>query len=242
MIVYGYHAVYEALEKGLPIHGIYVDKERKDGRVEKLKRLARVKSVKVLDVPREKLFSISADGAKTGFIAIISEVPFLKLEEFLEEIDLKLNPILVALDDITDVNNVGSIARTSAFFGLEGIVVPERRSAYFGPQVAKVSAGGIFNVKLVRVKNLVRAIEVLKKEGFWIVSLMPHERFTIYEVPVDRPLVFVLGNEERGVKRIIVEKSDFLAAVPGSGKLDSLNVGCAFAIAVSEVIRRRKGY
>ncbi len=243
MIIYGYQAISEAVDEGIPIHCIYVDRDRvtrRDRRFIKLKDKAGKLNIKIQEVPYEKLLALDKEGAKTGFIALISEVPLIPFEEF--EFKVRNDSLIVALDEVTDAGNFASIVRACAFFGVDALIVTERRSPYINAQVVKISSGGVFKVPILRAKNLSRAILDLKEMGFWIVSLTPHTKDTIYEVPVDIPLVVIAGNEERGIRRLIIENSDYRVKIPGSGRLESLNVSHAVAITISDIFRRRLGF
>ncbi|MGB9668588.1 MAG: 23S rRNA (guanosine(2251)-2'-O)-methyltransferase RlmB [Thermosulfidibacteraceae bacterium] len=241
MIIYGYHSIVEAINESVPIHSIYVDiakAKRNDRRFIRLKELAKALNIKVQEVPKEKLLSIDKEGADTGFIALLSEVSLIPFDSFDFRVDK--NSLIVALDEVTDTGNFGSIIRSCAFFGVDALIVTERNSPPINAQVVKISSGGAFKVPIVRTKNLVRAIEDLKDRGFWTVSLTPHAGMTICELPSDLPFVVIAGNEERGIRRLILERSDYRVKIEGSGKLESLNVAVSLAIAIA-TIKMKKG-
>jgi len=233
-IICGFHAVREALEAGVSLNTVYVDKDRKNKRASLIKRLSSERGVKLLEVPKEKLKEFSSD--HQGFVAIISPVSYLQLDEFLKRGSPHL---VVAVDGIQDPHNLGAIYRVCECVGVDGVILPERGCCQITAAVIKVSSGAALVVPTIRVKNLSRTLDRMKEVGFWIASLTPDGETTIYSLPVDFPLVLVFGNEEKGIRRLIKERSDFLVSIPQRGRIKSLNVSTAAAVALYEVARRR---
>ena len=233
-IIRGFHAVREALESGVSLNAVYIDKSRTDKRANLIRKLSSERGVKLLEVPKEKLKELAPD--HQGFVAVISPVQYLELEEFLKR---KLLGVIVAVDGIQDPQNLGAIYRVCECVGVDGVVLPERGCCQITSTVIKVSSGAALVVPTVRVKNLARALDKLKEAGFWVASLTPEGETTIYQLPVEFPLVVVFGNEETGIRRLIKEKSDFLVSIPQKGKIQSLNVSTAAAVTLYEIARRK---
>ncbi len=236
-IISGYHSVREALLSGLPLNAVYLEKGKQGRRFSEIKSLARRASVKVLEVPRAKLDELSSTSHQ-GVVALASPIKFYELDELLKEIEEKL-PILVAIDGVTDVRNMGSIIRTCEVVGVSGIVIPERNVAAINDAVVKTSSGAVFHIPIVRVKNLARAIDSLKDKGFWVALLSPEGETSIFDFNEKLPLVIVLGSEEKGPRLKVKEKADFVLRIPQRGKVQSLNVSVAAGIALYELAKKR---
>ncbi len=237
-VISGYHAVKEALCSGVPLHAIYIDKDKKGHRAEIIKRAARELNVKVVEVPKKKLDELT-EGAHQGFVALVSEIRFLNLRELLEKIPPNEPPLLVMLDGITDVGNAGSILRTMDAVGAHGLIIQQRHSPYFGEGLAKTSAGAVWYVPVARVKNLNRTIEELKEMGFWVVATVASGGQSVFKFDGNIPMVLILGSEDEGVRKSILEKADFKITIPQRGKVDSLNVSVAAGIILYHIARSR---
>jgi 23S rRNA (guanosine2251-2'-O)-methyltransferase len=148
-------------------------------------------------------------------------------------------PFLVALDGITDPGNLGAVLRSAECFGATGVVLPRHRSAHITPTVAKAAAGAIEHLPMALVAGLPSALARLGQLGVWSVGLdmagEPIDRLTL----ADEPVVVVLGAEGRGLSRLVRERCDVLSSIPLRGRLASLNVAAAGAIAFWEIARRR---
>jgi len=236
-IIAGYHGVREALLSGLPLNAVYLEKGKKSRRLSEIRALARRAGVKVLEVPRAKLDELSSS-LHQGIVAVASPVKFYELDELIEGLDEKA-PILVAVDGITDVRNMGSIIRTCDAVGVSGVIIPERNTAPINDAVVKASSGAVFHVPIVRVKNLSRALERLKEKGFWVALLSPEGDASIFDFNEVMPFVLVFGSEEKGPRQKVREKADFLLRIPQRGKIQSLNVSVAAGVALYELARKR---
>jgi len=175
-----------------------------------------------------------------GVVAIIAEFGHACLEELISRVKrVSERSLILALDHITDEGNLASILRTAAFFGVHGVLIPKNRSVSISPQVIKRSAGGCFYVPVVRVTNMARALKRLKEEGIWIIGTSHKGRVSLYEFDWDRDLVLILGNEEKGIGHAVEKLCDELVSIPVYGKIESLNVGVATGIFLSEITRVR---
>ena len=148
-------------------------------------------------------------------------------------------PFYLILDEITDPQNFGSIIRTASCVGVSGIITPRSNSVFITPSVAYVSQGALFYVDAVRVPNISRVIEDLKKRGVWVAGLSSDAPDTIYGMDFNVPLAVVVGSEGNGLRRLTVEKCDRVLKIPMSGDITSLNASVSFAVAAYEVVRQR---
>jgi 23S rRNA (guanosine2251-2'-O)-methyltransferase len=186
-----------------------------------------------LPVKRLKMIERNHQGA-VGFLAAKK---YTALESILESTKI---PFLVLLDGIEDPQNLGAIIRTAEGAGVDGIVIPERRAAALTGTVASVAAGALEHMKVARVKNLARTMEVLKKKELWLVGAEGGEGDPWHDFDYTIPVGLVLGSEGKGLRRLVREKCDKILSIPLFGKITSLNVAAAAAIFMYEVVRQRK--
>jgi 23S rRNA (guanosine2251-2'-O)-methyltransferase len=157
-------------------------------------------------------------------------------------LDSDHEPLIVALDSITDPRNLGAIVRSAAAFGADGVLIPERRSAGMTAAAWKTSAGAAAHIPIARATNLNRTLRAYADAGLSLVGLDGSAETTISEVPgASGPLVLVVGSEGAGLSRLVLEACDSLAAIPISKTVESLNAGVAAGIALFEISRQRVG-
>ncbi len=214
---------------------------RKGRQIDQIINLANNEGIEIRRVDKDYLHKIASHKNHQGIVAKVKGFSYWDIDSFLRDIK-DTEAILLLLDSIEDPQNFGSIARSASFFGVNGILIPEYRSVSVTDVVCKVSAGGIFYVPIIRVKNLIKAIELLKSEGFLIIGLDVHARDSIYDMKVNSPrLGLVIGNEHRGIKKRVKERCDVLVNIPRFGEMESLNAAVSAAVALSEVKRRQYG-
>ncbi len=238
MLIFGIHAVQEAL-KADPgkIEKIYVLRGQRNARVQEIIDLGHARHIPVLF--EEKLWlDRKADGARhQGVLCHVAEVPPHSVEDILEHAS---SPgLLVVLDGIEDPHNVGAILRSSEVAGVDGVFLPHYRSAGLTATAVKASAGAAAHVKVARIGNTSRLIELLKENGYWIAGLDADSGRPLWEADFRAPTALVLGNEGSGLHRLVKEKCDFLVAIPVRGRVGSHNVSVAAGIALYEVLRQR---
>src|SRR5579872_6776094 len=153
-------------------------------------------------------------------------------------LESKPDPILV-VDGVTDPRNLGAILRSAEGAGVRNIVIAKDRTVGLTPGAIKSSAGAWIHMNIARCGNVARALEELKKAGYWIAALAPGGDVSIYDLDVSSKLAIVIGSEDKGVREIIKKTTDYLVDIPMRGKVASLNVSVATAIALYEVARRR---
>lgn len=175
-----------------------------------------------------------------GIYAEISDVPSVPHLDMLRSAKEKEPyPLVVYLDSVTDPQNFGSILRSSAFFGVKGLVLTEHRSSPLTPAAIKISSGGFVHVPICRVPNLVRALEEAKEEGFWVVGLSEHATEQFDSARFDAPICLVIGNEESGIRQLTAKTCDYTLSLPGNGPLVSLNAATAAAVSLALVRDRQ---
>jgi 23S rRNA (guanosine2251-2'-O)-methyltransferase len=172
--------------------------------------------------------------------AVVKERPPVPLEELFASSAGSLTSggqrgLWLALDSLQDPQNVGAIFRSAAFFGVKGIIVTQERSAPLSSAVYDVASGGMEYVPFTLQVNLQRAFEVAKKSDLWILGSSEHAHDDVESIPLDRSWLLVLGNEEKGMRRLTEESCDMLCKVSSRGQVGSLNVGTAAGILISRL-------
>lgn len=177
--------------------------------------------------------SASGMGRASGNIATVKERPALTLEELFANVDRNASGLWLALDQIQDPHNVGAIFRTAAFFGIKGIVLTKDRSAPLTATVYDVASGGVECVPFAQPPNLSRALEQAKTAGVWVLGTSEHAKHDLSQIDRNRPWLLVLGNEEKGLRRLTSEHCDELCRITPRGEISSLNVSVAAGIMMS---------
>ena len=236
MLIYGINPVREALRAGR-VRGLRVA-EGGGPRVRELVALAAKALVPVTRVPTHALERASRQGVHQGVAAEIHETADCTVEELARGAGTP--PLVVVLDGIEDPHNLGAILRTADAAGASGVIVQRRRSAARGGAAAKASAGALAHVRIAGVVNIARALDELKAAGVWTVGLAGDAPEPYDRVDLTRPTAVVLGAEGRGLRRLVRERCDLLAAIPMRGRVGSLNVSVAAGVVLYEALRQRE--
>jgi 23S rRNA (guanosine2251-2'-O)-methyltransferase len=240
-VLYGLHPVEEAIRSGSrQLDHVSVARERRDDRLERLIELCRTAGVRVALEPRDQLTRLARTDAHQGVLAVVRERKFLGIEDLLAPKETGEHKFFLALDGVEDPHNLGALLRTADGAGVDGVILPERRSAPVTATVAKTSAGASEHVRIARVTNLVRALEQMKQKHVWVIGL--DERgtpdYTDFDFKTD--CVLVLGREGAGLHDLVKKTCDHLLRIPMAGQLSSLNVSVAGAIVMYEAMRQRR--
>lgn len=214
---------------------IFIQKERGPHRIGEIIQEARARGVPFLFIPKQKLDQLAPH--HQGVLAEISAKEYSSLEDILAGAE---RPFLVLLDEVEDPQNLGAIIRSAAAAGVDGVILPERRSAGLTDVVATVSAGALEHVNVARVTNLARAMEELRERGVWLVGAdgSAPDRWTDFDYNL--PVGIVLGSEGRGLRPLIRKSCDKLLAIPLAGGVNSLNVASAASVFLFEAVRQRR--
>ena len=206
------------------------------GPVGEIRKRAESYSVPVRMVPRSEIDKMASGLNHQGVAALTTAFRYAPLDGVLAQPD----PLVLFLDGVTDTHNLGSLLRTVDGAGWSGVVIPNRRSAGVTATVRKISAGAAEVVPVSRVTNLGRAIDEAKKVGLWAVGLDPEAPEDIWSTELfEPPLALVLGAEGKGISPGVRAHCDAMVRIESGGRLESLNVAVAGAIAMYEVARRR---
>lgn len=238
-LIPGFHAVREVLIHGKTrIKEIWVSEGKKNARTREILQIAIEKKVPVFFKKNTELSRLLPDITHQGIVASVVGFTYVGLDR-LARTRPPEQALLIALDHITDEGNLGAIIRTAVFFGAHGLIIPKDRSAGITANVLKRSSGGYVHLPIARVVNMGRALDLLKKEGFWIIGASGESRSPVYEFDWKRDVVLVLGNEQKGLSRSVRKQCHQLVGIPVSGHAESLNVAVASGVFLSEIARQR---
>lgn len=204
------------------------DDPRPDSRRGEILHLARQNGIPVDFVPRVSLDRMAEGIVHQGIYASLEPISLWELGPFLDRYDGFASP-MVAVDGVQDPRNLGALLRTCDAAGVKGVLLPKRRVAPLSPVCAKTSAGALFTLPLIRVGNLSQTLLFLKKRGYGILSLALGGE-TRYREPFPHPFVVVIGSEEKGVSRPVLQISDWIVSLPMHGKVASLNLSVAAGV------------
>ncbi len=216
---------------------VFIQKDTERKRIVEVIRLSRSRDVPVVWVPKRRLDQM--DKHHQGVVGLMAPIAFSSVESILSG---SKTPFLVLLDGVEDPQNLGAIIRTAEGAGVDGLILPERRSAGLSDVVSSVSAGALEHMKVARVKNIVRSMDNLKAKGLWFVGAEGGSPHSWCDFDYTVPLGLVLGSEGKGLRPLVREKCDRILSIPLLGKVTSLNVASAAAIFLYEVVRQRKKF
>ena len=231
-LIGGKQTIIEALKSGYKVYNIYsenlstVDKE--------IMELAKARHIEILDIPAELRETREIN---QGYLASIADFNYRDLDEIVGKI--KGNGLILILDHLEDTHNMGAIIRTALCAGVNAIIIPDDRSVRVTSTVFKVSAGAIFYMPIIKVKNIKNTMDSLKKSGYWIYGADMSGAGDVFKTKLDGNICLVVGNEGSGISQLVKKNCDGLVMIPQVGPLGSLNVSVATGIIVYEIYRQR---
>jgi 23S rRNA (guanosine2251-2'-O)-methyltransferase len=238
-LIYGFHAVTGKLRAHPDsVQEIFVDSGRDDARARDLRRLAEERGIRVLAMETARLDGMVHGARHQGVVARVAAGTSVRsLDEILDS--LQEPPLLLALDGVTDPHNLGACLRVADAAGAHAVIAPKDRAAGLTATAIKVASGAAESVPYVPVTNLVRAFESLKARGVWIVGADESANEELFEAELPEAVVWVLGAEGRGMRRLTRERCDRLVRIPMLGAVESVNVSVAAGLCLYESRRRR---
>jgi 23S rRNA (guanosine2251-2'-O)-methyltransferase len=239
--VVGRNPVLEALEAEIPIKAGYLaEGAERDDRLRDILRLAADRGTPLLQVTRAELDRLTGGAVHQGVALHLKAFDYMHPDDLLAATSEVTDPLIVALDSITDPRNLGAVVRSAAAFGAQGVLIPERRSAGMTAAAWKTSAGAAARLPIARATNLNRTLRSYGEAGFMLVGLDSEGQLDIGGLPgTEGPLVLVVGSEGAGLSRLVRESCDTLVSIPITGPVESLNAGVAAGIALYEIRKRR---
>jgi len=238
-VIYGRHPVYEALKAGTrKFKKILIAKHFEGEIVNDIIKLAREKNVPVQQVDRQHLIGYSKN--HQGVAAYVSQKEYLQYELLINKVKYKPDSVVCILDEVEDPQNLGVVLRSALCFGVDGVIIQKRSAANISSGTVKASAGAIEYMPIVRVANIVQAMEGLKKEGFWIYGAdMSGE--DIGKSKITGKVAVVIGNESSGLRQLTRQRCDFIVRIPIVEKISSLNAAISASIIFYELNRQKRG-
>lgn len=237
LVIYGVNAVAQALCSTMAIESVQLATGLRDATRREMEQLARERGVTVLRVHRKELDRLAAGGVHQGVLAVCGMPEPMDIDDLAE----RSGPgrtVLLCLDEIQDPRNLGALARSALAFGATGLVLPERRSAGVTAAAVKASAGALCQLPVAREKNLGRALDVLKKKGFWVSGAALDDGQAPWEFDPGDRVALVLGSEGRGLRPGIRSRLDYVVRIPMQPGAESLNVSVAGALLMYEWLGR----
>ena len=244
-ILIGRNTVREAIKSGRSIDAVFVAKDSRDGSLREILALAKKQGIVVKETVKSKLDELSMPfgyqgrpGNHQGIVAQVSSIVYAELEDIFKRAEEKGEPpFLVALDGITDPQNLGAIVRSAEVLGAHGVIIAKRRNAPLSAAAMKAACGACEYLPVAKVTNLNQTLEILKEQGIFVASAVMGGT-EISKVNLKGAMCIVIGGEDEGVSQNIVKNSDFQVGIPMMGNINSLNASCAAAVIIYEKIRQ----
>ncbi len=239
----GKHSVLEALKSKRSVNKIWIADNAQKQLTLPIVSEAKLAGVIIQYVDKRKLDQMVEGVSHQGVVAQVAPYDYVSVEYILAVASEKgESPFILILDEIEDPHNLGSILRTADCSGVHGVIIPKRRAVGLTATVSKTSAGAVEYVPVARVTNIVQTIEFLKKQGVWVGGTDASAAQDAYRSDLTIPLALVIGNENKGMGRLIKEKCDFLVKLPMLGHIQSLNASVAAGVLMYEAVRQRRAH
>jgi 23S rRNA (guanosine2251-2'-O)-methyltransferase len=237
--IFGTRAVIEALQAGRTINKLLVQQGIDNDLHRELKQALGDKNLVIQMVPQQKLYQITRKNHQ-GVIAFVSPVEYTRVEDILPTLyEEGKNPFIFILDRLTDVRNIGSIARSAEIHGVHALVLPSRGSGMINADAVKTSAGALNKIPVCRELNLKNTIQYLKDSGVIVVGCTEKTETMLPKAKFSGPLAIIMGNEEEGISPEYLKMCDYSVKIPMYGTIESLNVAVSAAIVMYEVCKQR---
>ena len=239
-IIIGRKPVLEAINSGKEIRQVFILHGQKGGILDIIRIASKKRGIKCSEVKKERFLSITSNPNAQGVAAVKSDLKYYPVEEVIAYSKKSKYPLIVILDSIQDTHNVGAILRTAECAGVDGIISTKHNSAPINQTVVKTSAGATEHLKISVVNNLSQALRLLKENGFWIAGSSLENSKNYVDIDYKIPIALIVGNEEKGLRKLTAENCDFLVKIPMKGEIQSLNVSVASGILLFEILRQRR--
>lgn len=239
VLIIGRQPLVEAIESGRPIEKILFQRNVSGDSIGRIRELAKQHSIPIQQVPPEKLHGMTRANHQ-GVIALAGLVPYMDLQQVIDQvISNGESPFFVMLDGVTDVRNIGAIARSAVCCGAQAIIIPDKGTAALNEEAMKSSAGALEKIHICRVSSLLKAVDELHLNGIRVYTTGMHEATPVFELNFTDPCCIIMGSEEKGVQAYLAKAADVRFTIPMAGTFDSLNVSVATAIILYEGMKQR---
>ena len=240
-IIYGRHPVLEALNSGQPVDKVFLQQGTRGEFEKELRNLCKAHEVPFTIIPQAKLGRMTR-GNHQGVVAQMAAAAYQKVEDLIPHLyERGVTPLLLLLDGVTDVRNLGAIARSAEVCGAHGIIIPRKNSAGLTADAVKSSAGALLRLPVCREKSLVNVVETLRMNGIQVIASDLQAESYLDELELTGPLCIVMGAEGEGISEGVGRAADVRFRIPQAGELNSFNVSVAAGILLYETMRKRLG-
>jgi 23S rRNA (guanosine2251-2'-O)-methyltransferase len=240
-LIIGRQPLVEAIQSGRAIDKILFQKNISGDSIGQIRQLAKEKNIPIQHVPPEKLFSLTRANHQ-GVIAFAALVSYMNLQQVIDHIVSKgETPLFVILDGITDVRNIGAIARTAVCCGVQALIIPDKGVGALNEEAMKSSAGALEKINVCRVNSLMKAVDELHLNGIRVFASEMTAKKKLYELDLIEPCCIVMGSEDKGVFLPLMKICDEKFSIPITGNFESLNVSVATGIILYEAMKARMG-
>lgn len=239
MLIIGREPIIQALQSGKQIDRIYMQATIHGPVIDTIKQLAEQHQVPINKVPVEKLNGFNVSNHE-GCIALISKIQYQQLQDVISLItDDGGVPLFIILDGITDIRNIGAIARSAFAFGVHGIIIPEKGVGALNKDAILTSAGALEKIAVCRVNSLMKAVDELHLNGIKVYASEMTSTKKVFDMPFHEPAAIVMGGEEHGVHPALMKICDDQFSIPMPGDFESLNVSVATGVVLYEAMKQR---
>jgi 23S rRNA (guanosine2251-2'-O)-methyltransferase len=244
-VLYGIHPVQEMLRAGRRrCTTLWIARHQDQPRMAELRDLAAARGIPIQTISADRLEKNCQSDSHQGVAAAVSPFPLTELGAVLTKAPTAATaaphpPLVLALDSISDPQNLGAILRTAQCAGCEAVVLPKDRSVRPTAAVSKASAGALEHTRLIQVTNLANTLDMFKKGGFWVAGTDAANGKPLFNIDLTGPLVLVIGSEAKGMRPLVRQRCDFLVTIPQVGPIGSLNASAAAAVVLYEALRQR---
>ncbi|MBI4535010.1 MAG: 23S rRNA (guanosine(2251)-2'-O)-methyltransferase RlmB [Ignavibacteriae bacterium] len=239
-IIAGRKPIIEALKAGTSIEKIVFLPHVQGRIIQEIKGLAQKNGVQVVEAKKHEFRELANDTTTQGVVAIVTSKDFVSVDDILAAARTRNEKGCVLIcDEIEDPHNLGALVRTAECAGVHGVIIPKHHAASVTATVVKVSAGATEHLAIAEVTNIVNTIERLKEMEYWIVGLDEKADQLYTEIDYTAQIALVVGNEGKGIRRLVKEHCDHLVRIPLLGKIDSLNASVAGGLVMYEVVKQR---
>jgi 23S rRNA (guanosine2251-2'-O)-methyltransferase len=240
-LIIGRQPLIEAIRSGKAIDKILLQRNTAGEIIAEIRQLAREFAIPVQVVPVEKLHSLTRANHQ-GVVAFAGLVRYLDLQQVIDHVVSQgQTPLFVMLDGVTDVRNIGAIARTALCCGAQALIIPDKGTGALNEEAMKSSAGALERINICRVDSLLKAVDSLHLNGIQVFTSEMKAPKKVFELPLSEPCCIVMGSEDKGVQPYIRKAADLHFSIPMAGDFDSLNVSVAAGIILYEALKHRIG-
>ncbi|MCC6383687.1 MAG: 23S rRNA (guanosine(2251)-2'-O)-methyltransferase RlmB [Bacteroidia bacterium] len=238
--VYGVNPVTEAVLAGKEIERIFIERQSRSDAIRKLKQVLKSHHIPWTDIPVEKLNRLAGHHHQ-GVICFLSEIEYQKTENLVPLLfESGKVPLILILDQITDVRNLGALSRSAVCLDVDFIIIPEKGSAMINADAVKTSSGALHHIPVAREKDLAVTVKFLKESGITVIGCTEKASTPISKSDFSNPCAFIMGSEEKGIELRLLRLCDSLVKIPMNNKISSLNVSVAAGILLYEANRQRQ--